>query len=84
MRPSGEIVKCLDEYYESFLISDELRKCLLMPEFECYDIFSEQDRKEFIFHVLKALALGGRLCQFEDEMAPYLETTKNIYKDLIR
>jgi cilia- and flagella-associated protein 300 len=63
IRFNGDIVKCLDEYYDSFLISDQLRKCLLMPEFEEYDIFSALDRKEFIFSIFKSLCLGGRLCQ---------------------
>lgn len=62
-RPDGDIKKCLDEYYDSFLVSDQLRKCLLMREFEEYDTFSSQDRQEFIFHLFKALCLGGRLCQ---------------------
>ena len=84
LRPSGETLKCLDTYYESFLISDELRKCLLMPEEPCYHAFSSDDRKEFIFHVFKALCLGGRLCQFEDFVEPYMECTKLIYKDLVR
>nr|KAJ3419408.1 hypothetical protein HK105_006995 [Polyrhizophydium stewartii] len=80
---TGEIKKCLDEYVDSFLVSDELRKCLLMPEYELYDIFTENDRREFIFHVFKAICLGGRLCQFEDELGPYLDVTKKLYKDLI-
>lgn len=75
----------MDEYYESFIVSDELRKCLLMPEFPSYDaVFSNADRQEFIFHVFKALCLGGRLCQFEDEIEPYLDCTKKLYKDLVR
>jgi cilia- and flagella-associated protein 300 len=83
-RVNGDIKKCLDEYYENFLICDELRKCLLMPEFEFYHLFSESDRKEFIFHLFKGLCLGGRLCQFEDQLEPYLEVTKKCYKDLIK
>jgi cilia- and flagella-associated protein 300 len=65
-------------------VSDELRKCLLMEEFDSYSTFSAEDRKEFIFHIFKALCLGGRLCQFEDSAKPYLEATKKTYKDLIR
>ncbi|KAJ3321666.1 hypothetical protein HDV06_003959 [Boothiomyces sp. JEL0866] len=83
LKGTGEIRKCLDEYYDSFLIGDELRKCLLMPEFKLYDTFSEKDRKEFIFHVFKAVCLGGRLCQYEDVLEPYLHATRHIYKDLI-
>ena len=83
VREDHAITKCLDEYVDSFLVADELRKCLLMQEYPSYDIFTAQDRQEFIFHVFKALCLGGRLCQYEDTIQPYLEATRKIYKDLI-
>ncbi|KAJ3118138.1 hypothetical protein HDU96_003667 [Phlyctochytrium bullatum] len=83
VRPDGQIKKCLDEYFEGFVVSDELRRCLLMEEFESFDLFSAAERKEVIFLVFKALCLGGRLCQFEDELEPYLDTTKKLYKDLV-
>ncbi|KAH9247712.1 hypothetical protein BASA83_000057 [Batrachochytrium salamandrivorans] len=83
VRSNGQIAKCLDEYHDSFLVADDLRKCLLMPEFKQYDIFTESDRQEFIFHVFKAVCLGGRLCQYEDDTKPYLDVTRKIYKDLI-
>ena len=28
-------------------------------------------------------AVGGSLCQWDDEIAPYLEVTKRLYKDLL-
>ncbi|KAJ3331406.1 hypothetical protein HDU76_003296 [Blyttiomyces sp. JEL0837] len=83
VRSDGSIKKCLDEYHDGFLVADELRRCLLMPEFESYDCFSKEERREFIFHIFKALCLGGRLCQYEDDIEPYLDTTKKLYKDLI-
>lgn len=83
VRSNGNIVKCFDEYYDSFVVSDQLRKCLLMEEEDVYSIFSESDRKEFIFVVFKSLCLGGKCCQFEDELEPYLDSTRKIYKDMI-
>ncbi|KAI9000200.1 hypothetical protein BC832DRAFT_562729 [Gaertneriomyces semiglobifer] len=83
LRPSGEIIKMLETCHDSFMVADHLRACLLMPEFESYDIFSEPDRKELIFHIFKALCLGGRLCQYEDEITPYIDATKAVYKDMI-
>ena len=83
VRANGTIVKCLDEYFGSFVVSDLLRKSLLMDDEEIYNTFSESDRKEFIFHVFQSICLGGTCCQFEDELEPYLNATKNIYKDLI-
>ncbi|XP_015753782.1 PREDICTED: uncharacterized protein C11orf70 homolog isoform X2 [Acropora digitifera] len=83
VRESGSIRKCFDEFYEEFVISDELRKVLLLEEAETYPIFSDADRNEFIFLIFMHLCLGGQVCQYEDEITPYLETTKTLYKDFI-
>ncbi|NXX91422.1 CF300 protein, partial [Centropus bengalensis] len=83
VRENGYIVKCYDEYYDDILISDELRKVLLLEDSDYYDIFSQSDRKEFLFCLFKHLCIGGTLCQFEDVVGPYLETTKALYKDLV-
>ncbi|XP_036885643.1 cilia- and flagella-associated protein 300 isoform X1 [Sturnira hondurensis] len=83
VRDSGHIVKCLDSFCDPFLISDELRKVLLVEDSEKYEIFSQPDREEFLFCLFKHLCLGGALCQYEDVLNPYLETTKLIYKDLV-
>ncbi|XP_073922940.1 cilia- and flagella-associated protein 300 isoform X4 [Castor canadensis] len=84
VRDSGHIVKCLDSFCDPFLISDELRKVLLVEDSEKYEIFSQPDREEFLFCLFKHLCLGGSLCQYEDVLKPYLETAKLIYKDLVR
>ncbi|XP_030332646.1 cilia- and flagella-associated protein 300 [Strigops habroptila] len=83
VRETGDIVKCYDDYYDDILISDELRKVLLLEDSDHYDIFSPLDRQEFLFCLFKHLCIGGTLCQFEDAVAPYLETTKAFYKDLV-
>ncbi|XP_008943940.1 PREDICTED: uncharacterized protein C11orf70 homolog, partial [Merops nubicus] len=83
VRETGDIVKCYDEYYDDVLISDELRKLLLLEDSDYYDLFSQSDRQEFLFCLFKHLCIGGALCQFEDVVGPYLETTKALYKDLV-
>nr|XP_014352185.1 PREDICTED: uncharacterized protein C11orf70 homolog isoform X2 [Latimeria chalumnae] len=83
VRETGHITKCLDEFYEDIPISDELRKALLLEDSDDYEIFSQADRKEFLFCLFKHLCLGGMFCQFEDMIDPYLNTTKSIYKDLV-
>ncbi|XP_011782006.1 PREDICTED: uncharacterized protein C11orf70 homolog [Colobus angolensis palliatus] len=83
VRDSGHIVKCLDSFCDPFLISDELRRVLLVEDSEKYEIFSQPDREEFLFCLFKHLCLGGALCQYEDVISPYLETAKLIYKDLV-
>ncbi|KAM6173679.1 cilia- and flagella-associated protein 300 isoform 2-T2 [Erethizon dorsatum] len=82
VRGTGHIVKCLDSFCDPFLISDELRKVLLVEDSEKYEVFSKPDREEFLFCLFKHLCLGGSLCQYEDVLNPYLDTAKLIYKDL--
>ncbi|XP_045872635.1 cilia- and flagella-associated protein 300 isoform X3 [Meles meles] len=84
VRDNGHIVKCLDSFCDPFPVSDELRKVLLVEDSEKYDIFSQPDREEFLFCLFKHLCLGGALCQYEDVLPPYLQTTKLLYKDLVR
>ncbi|XP_074840746.1 cilia- and flagella-associated protein 300 [Carettochelys insculpta] len=83
VRETGNIVKCYDDYYDGIPISDELRKVLLLEDSHHFDIFSQSSREEFLFCLFKHLCLGGALCQFEDVLGPYLETTKAFYKDLV-
>ncbi|XP_044933417.1 cilia- and flagella-associated protein 300 isoform X4 [Mustela lutreola] len=83
VRDSGHIVKCLDSFCDPFPVSDELRKVLLVEDSEKYGIFSQPDREEFLFCLFKHLCLGGALCQYEDVLPPYLQTTKLLYKDLV-
>ncbi|XP_015280002.1 PREDICTED: uncharacterized protein C11orf70 homolog [Gekko japonicus] len=83
VRENGFIVKCFDEYCDEILIADELRKVLLLEDSDHYDLFSRLDREEFLFCLFKHLCLGGALCQYEDDLGPYLETTKALYKDLV-
>ncbi|NWV00832.1 CF300 protein, partial [Upupa epops] len=83
VRDSGDIVKCWDDSYEGILVSDELRKLLLLEDSDHYDLFSQLEREEFLFCLFKHLCIGGSLCQFEDVVGPYLETTKALYKDLV-
>ncbi|CAL1533994.1 unnamed protein product [Lymnaea stagnalis] len=82
-RESGEIKKCYDEFQEDFTISDNLRQLLLNEDSDVYCEFNEKEREEFLFVLFSHLCLGGRLCQYEDNLQPYLDITKSVYKDLI-
>lgn len=57
---------------------------LLDDECPEYNLYTTEEREEFIFRILQMLVLGGTLCQYEDTIDPYLDMTKLIYKDLIR
>lgn len=57
---------------------------LLDEESSEYLLYVGSEREEFIFRIFQMLVLGGELCQYEEELKPYLKCTKNLYKDLIR
>ncbi|XP_015587691.1 uncharacterized protein C11orf70 homolog [Cephus cinctus] len=81
---SGTICKRYDLDIDGFLVSDNLRGMLIDEDCEQYNLYSKNEREEFIFRILQLLVLGGSLCQYEDTIEPYLKVTKNLYKDLIR
>jgi hypothetical protein len=83
VREGGSIQKCFDNYIEDLQLADELGKALVDEESENYTLFDDDDREEFLFRVFRHLAIGGGMCQFEDYIAPYLDTTKKIYKDML-
>ncbi|XP_065665354.1 cilia- and flagella-associated protein 300 [Hydra vulgaris] len=80
---SGYITKCYDEMINDILISDELRKMILSKESGYGNLFCNDERLEFIFHIFKCLVIGGNCCQFEDSVKSYIDLTKVIYKDLM-
>ncbi|KAK3095146.1 hypothetical protein FSP39_010797, partial [Pinctada imbricata] len=80
---TGAIRKCMDEPYGDFMCSDELRKLLLIDDSDNYWVYSDSERDEFLFRLFRHICLGGRYCQFEDKIEPYIDTTKQIYKELI-
>jgi len=65
-------------------LSDKLRTALVWEDDENYETFQEEKyTNEFIFCLFKYFALGGGLCQFDNNITEYLETVKSTYKDLI-
>eukprot|EP00898_Chlorokybus_atmophyticus_P003990 jgi/Chlat1/4592/Chrsp290S04343 len=83
VRESGSISKCMDDCINGFPVSDLLRHMLLSEESEHADLFSADERSELLFRIFKHLCLGGAMCQFEDDIQPYLDTTRQVYKELV-
>eukprot|EP00823_Brevimastigomonas_motovehiculus_P005449 TRINITY_DN4027_c2_g1_i1.p1 TRINITY_DN4027_c2_g1~~TRINITY_DN4027_c2_g1_i1.p1 ORF type:complete len:392 (+),score=211.10 TRINITY_DN4027_c2_g1_i1:52-1227(+) len=82
---SRQIKKCLEEDYESVQIADELRKALLIADSDHYhELFSAEERSELLIRLFSHLVVGGPICQYEDSIVPYLDTTKLLYKDFLR
>jgi len=83
VRPAGSICKCFDETFEGILIQDELRKMILSEDCINFESFSDDDRNELMFKLFKTFVIGGPICQYEDNVQPYLDITKSFYKDLV-
>ena len=80
---NGYIKKIIPEYFEDIEICDKIREALLIEECENFNIFDESYRNEFLFRIFQHIAIGGGMCQYEDEIEQYLEVVKGLYKDLI-
>lgn len=83
VRPTGHIMKCMEDMYEGMLCPDELHQLFLNEDSEHYCLYNDKERSELLFHVLRVLVLGGGVNQYEDLMEPYLNVAKLIYKDLV-
>jgi len=57
------IVKCFDETADGLLVSDELRKLLVLEDSEHYPELTDEERKELLVHIVKRLNVGGGTCQ---------------------
>ncbi|EAY20714.1 hypothetical protein TVAG_390970 [Trichomonas vaginalis G3] len=77
------INKCPDHHVHGMWLSDCLQVALLDEDSEEYEVFTPEDRRELLFHVIKLLVLGGEICQYEDEWDTYEPVITSLYRDLI-
>eukprot|EP00940_MAST-03C_sp_MAST-3C-sp2_P001286 g1286.t1 len=80
---SGYIRKCPEDIFDGVSASDKLRRMFVDEDFEDYCIFDDDEKDEFIFHILQRLVIGGSMCQWEDTFTPYERLTKQIYRELL-
>ncbi|OHT04690.1 hypothetical protein TRFO_27687 [Tritrichomonas foetus] len=81
--PNHPIQKCMDKKINSIWVSDLLQTALVDDESEEYEVFTENDRKELIFYIMKALVLGGEICQYEDNWDTYEPIVISLYRDVV-
>ena len=84
VRENGLLVKRDLDFINECEITDRLRESLADSSSEHYQKINDQMANEFVFKIFRMLVLGGRLCQYEDSIKPYLTTTKALYKDCVR
>lgn len=76
LRANGMIMKCLEESYNGYQISNKLQEMLVNEDSENFCLFSEKERDEFLFQLFRHLVIGGSLNQYEDTVEPYLEVSR--------
>ncbi|VDP49773.1 unnamed protein product [Schistosoma mattheei] len=59
------------------------KHCLLLEDSDSYSILTEKEREEFLVRLFRHICIGGEICQQEDEIKPYIDTVRKIYRDLI-
>ena len=79
------IQKCMDIFLDGGVtVSDKLREVFMCgDESENYDLFTDDERNEFIWHVMWRLVSGGGMCQYEDDFTIYRDACKDFYKEMI-
>ena len=80
---TGYIHQDYDQVVEDITVSDKLRQALLVEDSEPYGVFNQDQRDEFLFHIFKRIVIGGSLCQYEERIEPYMEMTKDFYRDIV-
>ncbi|KAG5497576.1 hypothetical protein JKF63_03840 [Porcisia hertigi] len=56
-----------------------------LPMRQLRSVFSEESRREFLYHIVWRLVAGsGPLNQFEDDAAVYLDAARELYRFLVR
>jgi hypothetical protein len=48
-----------------------------------YDTFTEEERDELLFRIFRLLVVGGALNQYEDNIGPYFDLTRDLYRDVV-
>ena len=84
---SGRIHACFQDNRNDIcpgvVFRDQLVKALLNYDEDEYFVFSDADRKEFLFRIFQFLVIGGPINQYEDEIGIYIEGTRSLYKDMV-
>jgi hypothetical protein len=65
------------------VLSEYVPECISADDGDLEDMYSAAEKDEFLYRLLGHFVLGGSLCQYEDNLQPYIEAAKLVYKDLL-
>lgn len=80
---SGYIRGCYEEEIDGILVQDKLRLMCANDNLGEYEM-DQEDRDEFIFHLMKLVCVGGAKCQCEDRFHNFKNAIKTMYKDIVQ
>ncbi|EEY53263.1 uncharacterized protein PITG_06904 [Phytophthora infestans T30-4] len=76
----GSVRGCIDEDFDGCTAGDLLTEMLVNPDSDNCDVFSEQDKQEFIFLLFSTLIIGGgALRQADSRVQAYENVTRELY-----
>ena len=83
---SDALMRRVEDIIQGFPVGDELRAFLLDEANGNFEnqLVAPENRREFLWKIFEHLVLGGASCQYEDSLSPYENTTKAVYKSLVR
>jgi hypothetical protein len=76
-------MKMIEEEVEGVMIHDKLQQLFVDEACETWTLYSDDDRRELLFHIMRHLSLGGGINQYDDMLEPYLNTARAVYKDMV-
>ncbi|KAF4127277.1 hypothetical protein GN958_ATG23531 [Phytophthora infestans] len=80
----GSVRGCIDEDFDGCTAGDLLTEMLVNPDSDNCDVFSEQDKQEFIFLLFSTLIIGGgALRQADSRVQAYENVTRELYRALV-
>lgn len=81
----GDVRRMMDVYLpDGITVSDQWRSLFMLgEESEYYDTFSEEQKREFLYHLMWRIVAGGALNQWEDSVNVYKDFAREFYKDLV-
>jgi hypothetical protein len=74
---------CLPTDIEGVSVADRLREALLDEAAADAAGFDAAQREETLWRLLRLVAVGGGMCQWEDDWGRYLDAVRALYRDLV-
>ena len=81
---TGRMRGCMPELFDGVECDTLVRDMLINEDSEHYLLYDDDERNEFLFRIFRHLVIGGGMCQADEYLTSYLETTKQLYKSLVK